>query len=279
MDLSTVPGTKTLLNPRVFRDATGKRIALSSTPRRIVTLTPALAEQVFDLGLGHLVVGVTIRSERPPPALRKPCVGNLHFPDLDKISALQPDLILASQELNRRKTIEDLRARGVQVFVVPPFSSCANVLAAFRTLGRMLGRSEKARRLALGVTRCLRKAGPGRHPRVFLQVWTAPLLGVARESYMHDLIERCGGKNILTKRAGRVVPCSEREVVRANPQLILITLQRAAREVRRWRRYPQLAAVRQGRIQAIPASWVIPSPMALARGARELRKLFHNKPR
>lgn len=257
-----------------IRDATGWRFALDVLPRRVVTLTPALAEQVYTLGRGRSIVGVTIRSAHPPAAARKPCVGDLHHPEVSRILALRPDLVLASRELNRRETVEALRAHGLRVFVFPAYSSCAEVFAGFCALGRLLGCVARAQQLVTETARALQGPRSRGRPRVFVQVWTAPLMGVARGSYIHDLIERCGGKNVSGRMRGRIVECSEEEVVRANPEVILITLRKAAPEFHRWRGHPELSAVQQRRIHAIPAYWLTPSPPALRRGARELRKLF-----
>ena len=254
--------------------ATRAALSLPNRPRRIVTLTPALAEQVCALGLSRRLAGVSIRSEHPPSLSRKPCVGSLHDPGLERILALRPDLVLASRELNRQETVRKLRRRNVRVVVVPAYSTCAHVLRVFCRLGARLGRAARARRIAARAARILRPR-EGRSARVFVQVWTRPLLGIAGLSYIHEFIKLCGGKNVLAGRRGRVVQVSEREIVRANPEIILITLANAAPEIRRWRRHPRLAAAQNGRILAIPAYWVSPSPLALLRGARELRRILH----
>ncbi len=256
-----------------MRGATGERIRAGSPPRRIVALTPALAEQVYALGCGRRLVGVTIRSTHPPAAAHRPCVGNLHRPDLSAIVALRPDLVVASRELNRKETVAALRARGLRVFVFPAYSTCGEVLGGFHRLARLLGCSGDAKRLVAKTARVLRTRR-GRRTRVFLQVWTAPLMGAAPGSYLHDLLWRCGGENVLVGRRGRVVVCSEKEVVRGAPDVILITLRNAAPEIERWRHYPELPAVQHRRIHVIPAYWVTPSPDALCRGARELRRLL-----
>ena len=89
--------------------------------RRIVSLVPSLTEALFALGLGDRVVGVTDWCVYPASELaRLPRVGGTKTPDLVAILELEPDLVIANQEENRRTHVEKLRAAGVRVWVTYP---------------------------------------------------------------------------------------------------------------------------------------------------------------
>src|SRR5262245_24695743 len=76
--------------------ATAARQAASAeVAARIITLTPSLTETVFALGAGARIVGVSEYCDYPPAAASLPRVGTFLQPNLEKILALRPDLVLA----------------------------------------------------------------------------------------------------------------------------------------------------------------------------------------
>src|SRR5258707_9322352 len=83
-------------------------------PRRIVCLTAETAEIAFLLGAGDRVVGVPGTARRPEAALEKARVGGFTTFKLDKILALEPDLVLAFSDL-QRDVVRDLIGAGVAV--------------------------------------------------------------------------------------------------------------------------------------------------------------------
>ena len=87
-------------------------------PQRIVSLVPSLTELVAWLGAADRLVGRTKFCTEPPGAVgRIPAVGGTKNPDIAAITALQPDLVIANREENRREDVEALRAAGIEVLV------------------------------------------------------------------------------------------------------------------------------------------------------------------
>jgi iron complex transport system substrate-binding protein len=82
--------------PQYVVDDLGRLVAINGTPQRIISLAPSNTEILFALGLGDKVVGVTMYCDYPAEALDKEKVGDYYGPDIEKIIALQPDLILAT---------------------------------------------------------------------------------------------------------------------------------------------------------------------------------------
>ncbi|TFG91579.1 MAG: hypothetical protein E4H11_10640, partial [Myxococcales bacterium] len=86
--------------------------------RRIVSLVPSLSEALFALGLGDRLVGVTDWCVHPRALVAPlPKVGGTKNPSLARIAELAPDLVLANREENRRRDVEALEARGIDVWV------------------------------------------------------------------------------------------------------------------------------------------------------------------
>ena len=99
-------------------DQTGRRVNIPEHPQRLVSLAPSITETLYALGLGDLLVGDTDYCDYPPEAKRKPRVGNLLNPSLERIVSLKPDLVLGSPTANRREVIGQLEKLRIPLYGV-----------------------------------------------------------------------------------------------------------------------------------------------------------------
>lgn len=155
----------------------------------------------------------------------KPRVGREKDPDLAKIRALAPDLVVANIEENRREVVEELRAWGVPVWVTFP-RTVREGIAMIRELGELTGARAAAEALAADLERryeARRRAGQGRRPaRVFCPIWRDPYMTINRDTYVHDVLALCGGENVFADRAERYPAIRLEEVAAAAPEVILL---------------------------------------------------------
>ena len=125
------------------RDASGALVAVPARPSRIVSLIPSITELLFALGLDDRIAGVTIFCSEPRDRVaRTPKVGREKDPDLARIRALAPDLVVANMEENRRDVVEALRAEGVPVWVTFP-RTVAEGIGLVRELGALTGAEDR----------------------------------------------------------------------------------------------------------------------------------------
>src|SRR5262245_63730678 len=130
------------------RDASGALVAVPARPARIVSLIPSITELLFALGLDDRIAGVTIFCTEPRDRVaRTPKVGREKDPDLSRIRALAPDLVVANMEENRRDVVEALRAAGVPVWVTFP-RTVAEGIRLIRELGALTGTESAAAAMA-----------------------------------------------------------------------------------------------------------------------------------
>lgn len=177
-----------------------------AAPSRVVTLAPNLTEIVFAVGGGSSLVGVSEYSDYPPAARSLPRVGGLEV-SAERVVSLRPDLVLATPEGNAKGPVNALIAAGVPVLAVPA-GSLAEVLAGIRLVGRRLGRSGAAERLATELER--RRAAVGARaaetgkprPRAILLIWPDPPQGAGGGTFLNDLLTECGAENLLAGRRG-----------------------------------------------------------------------------
>jgi ABC-type Fe3+-hydroxamate transport system substrate-binding protein len=176
-------------------------------PGRIVSLVPSLTESLFALGLGDRVVGVTDWCVHPADAVAAlPKVGGTKDADPEAIARLQPDLVIANHEENTRRVVDALDARGLDVWVTYPRTVREGALLLLEVA--KLGADETARReVALPVLAAVEAAEHDRRrsgvprPRVFCPIWRDPWMAPSRDTYMHDMIELCGGENVTAALA------------------------------------------------------------------------------
>jgi len=206
----------------VFDDL-GRLVAINGTPQRIVSLAPSNTEILFALGLGDKVVGVTDWCNYPPEALDKEKVGSYDTPDVEKIVALNPDLVLVAYGTTM-DVINNLVGLGLTVFGIKT-TDLDDLLDDIRTVGNITG--EKVEALALTSEMESRieavtdeTSELEERPSVFYIVWHDPLWTAGSETFIHELIEKGGGVNMCQNITGYTTISIE-EVVARNPEVII----------------------------------------------------------
>ncbi|HEX3644655.1 MAG TPA: cobalamin-binding protein [Vicinamibacterales bacterium] len=210
---------------RGVTDGVGRHLEVPDTPRRIVTLTPSLAEIVYGIGAGDAIAGVTDHTDYPAEARAKPSVGGMVDPSVERIVALRPDLVLATLESNRQTTIDGLQRLGIPVFVIRP-EGLDGILQAVEQIGLALNRLSDARTAVdrLRVRRqelASRVAGLTR-PRVFVLIWPDPVVTVGHHAFITEAIEAAGAECVTSNLPQPWPRVSLEEVVRLAPDTIVL---------------------------------------------------------
>ncbi len=254
-------------------------------PERIVCLTEETTETLYLLGEDARIVGISGFTVRPPRARReKPRVSAFTSAKIDRIRALEPDLVLGFSDLQADIAAELARA-GIEVHLFN-HRSVAEILRMIRMLGGMIGCETKAdalaRRLEQGVEGIRAAADLPRRPRVYFEEWDEPLIAGIR--WVGELIEIAGGVNCFPELAARSlgrdrIIADPAEVIRRSPDLILGSwcgkkFRPAAVAARPgWGAIP---AVRDGELHEIKSSIILqPGPAALTDGLAEIHAHVH----
>ena len=251
-------------------------------PARIVCLTSETAEIAHLIGAGDRVVGVPGSARRPDAAREKAKVGGFTSFRLEKILALEPDLVLAFSDL-QRDVVRDLIGAGVAVLCTNQ-RSLDEVMEAILVIGGALGREGDARALVADIRDEIRQVReyssvwPDR-PRVYFEEWPDPPIAGIR--WVSELIEIAGGDDVFPELRGersakqRVVDF--REVARRDPQIILASwcgkpVDRAAIEGRAELR--EVTAIRQGFVHEIDGADVLSPGPSLMHGLRRIHEII-----
>jgi iron complex transport system substrate-binding protein len=269
---------------RTITDMLGRTIVLPDRPLRVVSLAPSLTETAFALGRGDWLVGVTDQCDYPVEARRKPRVGGMGAPDLERVVAARPDLVLLTAEANSREVVSQLERVGITAFAVRP-STFPDVLRATRVLATALGAEgagdEAVRRIRERVDALRRRIDGRARPRTLFLIWTDPMIAAGRGTFLDDLIGMAGGINVAP--AGLPYPRLGWEaMLRAGPEVILVASHRLGARTEfdasladAWRSWQAVPAIRTGRILSIPGDPVLRPGPRVAEGLDELARAIH----
>src|SRR3712207_1587593 len=127
-------------------DGLGRLVGLAEPPRSIVSLVPSLTEALFAMGMSEEIVGRTAYCVEPAGAVENtPAIGGAKNPDVARIGALRPDLVIASAEENVREDVEALIVAGLAVYVSLP-NTGRRAINELADIARLTGRTSEADR-------------------------------------------------------------------------------------------------------------------------------------
>jgi len=256
-------------------DDAGRPVSVAAPARRIVSLAPHATEILFAAGAGAYVVGVSAFSDFPAAAKKIPRIGGAQGLDLEAIATLRPDLVVAWRSGNPAWSLAALERLGITVFRSEP-RDFEDVATNIERLGRLAGNTDVARRASTSFRRryqALRARYAQRRPvSVFFQVWDQPLMTVSGAHLISRVIELCGGVNIFADLPLLTTRVSVEAVLRAQPQVIIAAGPPDSRALERWRRWPQLDAVRQDNLVLIAHERIARQTPRVLDGAEQLCK-------
>ncbi len=246
-------------------------------PIRIVALSPHLAELVFAVGAGDLLVGTVEYSDYPPQALSVARIGDAFRIDAEKLAALRPDLILVWSGGNPQTLIDALRGDGYRVVELAA-TGLGSVADQLLRIGEITGHEERAGRAAdqyLANVERLRVENLRKPPiRVFYQIAERPLFTVGRKQVISEVISLCGGINIFSDLDSLAPVVSMEAVLLRNPQVILSAETGSGNPLDIWLDYSTVAAVRLENLFLVDASLLARAGLRLADGAAQVCRLL-----
>jgi iron complex transport system substrate-binding protein len=254
-------------------------------PQRIVCLTEETTEWLYLLGEEHRIVGISGYTVRPRRARdEKPRVSAFLDGKIDKIVALQPDLVIGFSDMQAALADKLIRA-GLNVFITNQ-RSVAEIFATLRLVAGLVQASERAE---TWIAACQARhaeiaqasAGWARKPRVYFEEWDEPMISAIR--WVSELIAMAGGEDVFAELGlqsmgrDRVI-ADATEPVRRAPEIIVgswcgkkFRPEKVAARLG-WNDVP---AVRNGRLHEIKSCDILqPGPAALTDGLEQLHALF-----
>jgi iron complex transport system substrate-binding protein len=260
----------------------------AGSPRRVVSLIPAVTEMLFAMGEGGRLVGVSSYDRFPPEVSRIRAVGGLLDPSAEAILSLKPDLVVlyATQvELKER-----LERAGVPFFSYE-HRTLTDITSTLRAIGARIESKSRADELAIDMERAIdttRASVAGlKRPRTMLVFGREPdsLRNIAASGgygFLHDMLEAAGGDDIFADLRQQSVQVSTEMILARQPDVIVelryggsITSTDARREIRAWENLASVPAVRAHRVYVLVGDeFVVPGPRVVD-AIRRLARTLH----
>lgn len=227
------------------------KVSSTFAPMRIISLVPSLTQTLFDLGLEQSVVGITPFCVRPPNkvgAVSK--VGGPKNPNLAKIEALKPDLVVMNKEENLPE-----HARAISSFthvLTTAISTVQEALSETERIGRETNRLDQAHKLTTEIASLLPQK-PNDHPlRTAYFIWRKPWMSVGGDTYIHDVMRLFGLENVFGNHQ-RYPEVSLEQLPELGTELVLLSSEPYAFATKHKREFVSFLAPAQ--IHCVDGEW------------------------
>lgn len=198
---------------------------VNAAPERIVSLTPSVTENLFALGVGDKVVGVTSWCTYPAEAQTRTIVGSSSNLDLEVLLSLEPDLVVGDTGLVSAH-MQALQELGIPVLTVNP-KTLEETQETLILMGEAVGAEVQGWALATEMENRLQELLQGiertEKVRVFVEIWNEPLMSAGPGSFMDELINLAGGENVAGDADNPWPVISEEIVIDRDPEVVILT--------------------------------------------------------
>lgn len=259
------------------RDDFGDPVRIGAAPTRIVSLNPATTEILFTLGAGSRLIGRTKYDLWPDSAKLIPALGDGIRPNVEVVLGTHPDLVILYASQDNRPAAERFRSAGVNTLSLK-VDHIADFRRTVSLLGAILHDSARARIVVDSVQSTLDRVqaatkGSSR-PTVFWHIWDAPLITIGAGSFMNELVDIAGARNVYADIKGPSGEISLEDVARRDPDFILAGPV-GARQIESDSRWRIVRAARERKIFVVDTLLVARPSVRLGEAAISLANLFH----
>ncbi|AIA72125.1 vitamin B12 transport protein [Pectobacterium atrosepticum SCRI1043] len=204
--------------------------AAYAIPQRVISLAPHATEMAYAAGMGEQLIAVSAWSDYPPEAKKLEQVASWQGINLERILALKPDLILAWREGNPQRPLEQLANFSIPIVYLDA-KTLDDIPASLRQLATYSRHPEQAERAATDFQQQIgelqhadekHKAAHTAPLRVFIQFGTQPLFTSSKATLQSQIVSLCGAENIFSDSTVPWPQVSREQVLRRQPQAIII---------------------------------------------------------
>jgi iron complex transport system substrate-binding protein len=261
------------------------------SPRRIITIAPNAAEIICALGVCDAIVGVSKFCVYPPELSARPRVGGLFDPDLERIVALRPDLVVLR---GRNESVERLcRSRNISVYE-DKTETLTDIETCIAELGQRLCRVEQAaevvKRFRARLDAIRKRTANRPRPRVLLTISRRPdrlgnVLTSGKGTFLDEMLDIAGGENVFGHLDMAYPQVSTESIMAHRPDVIIelmpeIELTPALKEQmsRQWHQLGTLPAVARNRIYYLTDDHGLIPSLRYVKVIEKVSHLLHPEP-
>lgn len=217
---------------------------------RFVVLSPELAELIVALGAEDMIVGVTSECDYPVSLRKLTQVGNFGSVDLEKVVSLNPSIVFTSA-LEQESIALNLKKLGLRVERSYP-GSLDDMLSEILRIGSLVSREKEAQALYVSLRediRLIREQATGKpQPKVYLEIYKDPLMSVADQSFVGELLETAGADNIFNKLERDYSRVKAEDVIFLQPDIMICYSQDSLANIKARKGWQNIPALRNGMV-------------------------------
>jgi len=246
---------------------------------RYVVTSPELAEIISALQGDSNIVGVTTECDFPASLKEKEKVGTFGSVSYEKILELNPSIVFTTG-LEQAKLTADLQKAGIKTSSYYP-KTLNGMLDAITRLGKEIGEEKAAAHLLDSLKTeltMLRKTQPKNKPSIYVEIYDNPIMSVSDSSFVGELIEIAGLKNIFPVLPRDYSRVKQEEVIKLNPEIILLTYPgKEAKHIidrKGWEKIPACQNSEIYNIEDVNPDLILRATPRIIAGIRQLRSLI-----
>lgn len=249
--------------------------------KRIISLAPSATESLYELGIDKELIANTVYCSNGN--FNKEKIGTVTEPNIEKIIALNPDLIVATKEGNYKTVIEKLIRLKLVVYVMEPYSDFEDVCNNFQQLADYLNKSDEAKKIISDVKKEISNLSnenkDKNQEKIFWEVGANPIFTVGNKSFVNEYNKYINGINVFGNIDMRYPNISVESVIEKNPDIILLVNMGdvSDKEIIKWNKYKNITAVKNNKIFLLEADDIFtPTPKKFLNGIKVLQKKLEN---
>ena len=258
-------------------DDFGDTLRIGPAPTRIVSLNPTTTELLFAIGAGPRVVGRTSYDIFPAEVRGVADLGQGLRPNVEAVLAVHPDLVLLYASADNRDAARRLRAAGVATAAYR-IDRIADMVRVTLLLGRLSADTAAAQRTVDSVGATLERVRKATatlpHPTLFWPLWESPLLSVGRGSFLNELIDIAGGRNVFADLPQPSPTVTFEELLRRDPDMIVAS-DASRKRLEANDRFQTLRAMREHHFATIDSTVATGPSARVGASAVALARLLH----
>jgi len=205
----------------IVTDQLNNSFHLNHPPKRIISLVPSQTELLWDLGLNDEIIGITKFCIHPDELFKsKTKIGGTKTLNIKLINELKPDLIIGNKEENEQQQINEL-IKHHNVWMSDIFN-LDNSLQMIHELGIITQKEIKANEIINLIKDSFQKINQLNKSVLYL-IWNKPYMAAGQNTFINDMLKRCGLINVLKQPESRYPELSIDEMIELNPELIFLS--------------------------------------------------------
>ena len=248
--------------------------------KRIISLSPSVTESLYELGVEQFVKGITIYCSKG--VTEKEIIGTLLEPNIEKITLLNPDLIISTKEGNSRAIVEKLERLGFEIYIMGTVKDFSGICTDYYNLAKKLDREKEAGKIIdvakHSIKEVYHKISGFSKLKIFWEIGARPLYTAGKQSFVSDYNHYTKTVNIYGDVDMRYLAVNIEDVVKRNPDIIvLVNMGDVSNgEIRNWNKYKTIKAVKNNKVFMISGDDMFaPTPLTFAKGVAMLAKVIY----